>query len=230
MPEKKILLGLTTTPGSDWREKIREIEKFEIKEIALFPTFLQAEERKELYNLLEKTKLESIPHVHLRGEDMPIKELDYFVDQYKTEVFNVHSPREFPINYEYSKYKKIIYLENTNFIPTEEEISTLGNGLCIDFAHWDNGYKMKWPGYEKFRELAEKFIKGCGHISAMTNNLVRWPNGWLTYDSHTFTKLEEFDYIKKYINYLPDIVSIELENSFKEQLEAKEYLEGVINN
>lgn len=230
MAKKKILLGLTTTQGSDWRAKVQEINRFDIKEIALFPTTLKPEDRKELYGLLERTELESISHIHLRGEDMPIKELDYFINKYHTGVFNIHSPREFPVNYEYSKYKKIIYLENTNFIPTEEEIISLGNGLCIDYAHWDNGYKMKWPGYEKFQELVEKFPIGCCHISAITKNLSQWPNGWITYDSHKFEKLEEFDYIKKYLKYLPDIVSIELENSFEEQLRVKEYLEKIINN
>jgi len=55
--EKKILLGLTTTPKSDWREKVREIEKFRIKEIALFPTMLEMKGRKKLYGLLERTNL-----------------------------------------------------------------------------------------------------------------------------------------------------------------------------
>lgn len=64
----KILLGLTTTPKSDWREKVKEIEKFGIKELALFPTFLSPDERKELYTLLEKTKIKNIPHVHLRDD------------------------------------------------------------------------------------------------------------------------------------------------------------------
>lgn len=230
MKNKKILLGLTTTPESDWREKTKEIDKFSIKEIALFPTFLEAEERKELYALLEETGLESIPHVHLRPSDMPIEELDYFVSKFKTKVFNIHSPKEFPVNYDYSKYKEIIYLENTNFVPTEEEINKSGVGLCIDFSHWENGMKIKWPGYENFDELVEKYPAGIGHISAMTEKLVHWPNDWKTYDSHMMEKVSQFDYIKKYIKYLPDMVSIELENSLEEQIEVKEYLEKIINN
>ena len=57
MGNKKILLGLTTTPGSDWRKKVSEIDKLGLKELALFPTCLNEQERKELYGLLEKTKL-----------------------------------------------------------------------------------------------------------------------------------------------------------------------------
>jgi hypothetical protein len=35
--------------------------------------------------------------------------------------------------------------------------------------------------------------------------------------------------LKKYVEYLPDILGIELENSFKEQLEIKKYLEKIVN-
>jgi len=229
MANKKILLGLTTTPDSDWRGKVKEIDRLGIKEIALFPTFLKTAERNELYGLLEKTRLESIPHVHIRGEDMPLAEMDYFVKKYHTEVFNTHSPREFPINYDYSKYKQLIYLENSNFIPDENEINLLGNGLCVDFSHWDSGLKAKWPGYESFEKLVTKFPVGCAHISAMTNAITYWVNGWPAYESHTFKKLKQFDYIKKYLQYLPNIISMELENSFEEQLKVQAYLEKIIN-
>lgn len=36
------------------------------------------------------------------------------------------------------------------------------------------------------------------------------------------------DYVKKYKKYLSDIISIELENSFKEQLKVKQYLEKIL--
>lgn len=231
MAEKKILLGLTTTPASDWREKTREIDKFGIKEIALFPTFLKTKkEREELYGLLEKTGLESIPHVHLRPENMILEELDYFVKKYNTEVFNIHSPREFPLNYDYSRYKKIIYLENTDFIPNEKEIIELGNGLCIDFSHWENGIKKNNEEYNNFHELAKKYSVGCCHISGISNELFPYKYCKPSYDIHTVNNLSELNYIKKYIKYLPDIISIELENSFEEQLKVKEYLEKIINN
>jgi hypothetical protein len=228
MANKKILLGLTTTLDSDWRGKIKEIDKLNLKEIALFPTFLKPAERRELYELLEKTGLESIPHVHLRGEDMPTSELDYFVEKYHTKVFNIHSPREFPVNYDYSKYKQILYLENTGFIPNENEINSLGNGLCVDFSHWSGAKKANQPIYEGFEKMVEKFTIGCGHISAVLDKLTYYPNGWASYDSHTFKSLSEFDYIKNYLKYIPDTISIELENSFEEQLKVKEYLEKII--
>ncbi len=90
---KNILLGLTTiTVGGEWKKKVKEIDELGVKEIALFPTGLNIAERKELYQLLENTKLEKIPHVHLR-DDMKCDELDYLVNRFKAEVFNVHSEK-----------------------------------------------------------------------------------------------------------------------------------------
>ncbi|MDZ4384981.1 MAG: hypothetical protein U0944_01030, partial [Candidatus Moranbacteria bacterium] len=88
MAERQILLGLTTTLGSDWRMKAEEIDRLGIKELALFLTCLGSEDRRELYGLLENTSLESIPHVHLR-DDMELWELDYLVEKYHTQVFNI---------------------------------------------------------------------------------------------------------------------------------------------
>jgi len=50
---KKILVTLTTT-NSSWREKIEEIKNLELKEIALFLTGLNRQEREECYRTLPK--------------------------------------------------------------------------------------------------------------------------------------------------------------------------------
>lgn len=229
MENKKILLGFTTTPASNWKNKLEEIKKFNIKEVALFLGPLKKEKREKIYQELKKTPLDSIPHVHART-DMGTEEFDYLAEKYETKVFNIHSLKDFPLteNIDFSKYYKKIYLENVQFVPDEKEIEVFG-GLCIDFSHWENGKLTNWKAYENFEKLAKKYPIGCCHISAITDNLIKWPE-WSTYDSHNFKKLEEFDYIKKYTQYLPDIISIELENSFEEQLEVKEYLEKIINN
>jgi hypothetical protein len=226
MANKKILLGLTTTPNSDWREKIREIDKYNIKELALFPTFFKPDERKELYGLLEKTGLKIIPHVHIRGEDMPPEELDWLIKRYKTKIFNSHSVQDYPMNFDYSKYK--LYLENTYTIPTEAELKKY-NGFCVDFSHWEDGRKKKSQVYENFAELLSRYTIGCCHISAITEGLICDLDGDSTYSSHIFSDLSELAYMKKYLKYLPKIVSLELTNSFADQLKAKKYLEKIIN-
>jgi len=42
-------------------------------------------------------------------------------------------------------------------------------------------------------------------------------------------ELKDLDYMKNYEEFWPPIISLELENTFEEQLKAKEYLEKIIN-
>ncbi|HAV11803.1 MAG TPA: hypothetical protein DCX32_04675 [Candidatus Moranbacteria bacterium] len=49
-------------------------------------------------------------------------------------------------------------------------------------------------------------------------------------DCHYLKKNKEIDYLKKYRNYLPEYISLELENGFERQLEVKKYLEEKILN
>jgi hypothetical protein len=226
---KKILLGLTT--ATNWRGKINEIDEYGIKELSLFPTMLDKEDRKELYNLLEKSSIRNIPHVHLRN-DMDVKEMDFFVARYYTKIFNIHPNQgAFPFNLDYSKYAKIIFVENVDTIPAIKELTKYG-GLCIDFSHWEDGILKKDFQYSDFLNKARRFKIGCGHISAVQDKLRQEEDprlkGFITYTSHILNDLSELDYIKKYKEFLPLILSIELENSFKEQLEIKKYLEKII--
>lgn len=234
MENKKheILLGLTTTPGSDWRRKVDEMNKFDIKRIALFPTFLGLQQRKELYALLEKIEGLEIPHVHLRG-DMELWELNLLVQKYGARVFNLHSVQEFPVLHDYSKYTKQIYLENTpGFMPSDEEIDKC-NGFCVDFSHWEDGMRRKDFLYDGFAEKIKKNNIGCCHVSAIRDNasLARFHSHDTENpisDFHYFEELSEFDYLVKYTQYLPPFISLELENSFEEQLRVKKYLEKIL--
>jgi hypothetical protein len=236
--KKKILLGLTTTWGSDWREKVREIDKFGIKEIALFPTALEIEERKELYDLLEKTKIEQIPHIHLRDE-MELWELEYLEKRFHVQVFNIHGesdPHSFPnLEKRLKNYCPNIYVENTDAVPSEKELKKFG-GICIDFSHWQDGILFDRLDYDnEMRNAVKKFRIGCSHISAMGNKIIESADVQLegviykNFSKHHLDDLNELDYIKKYIEFIPDIISIELNNSFEEQLKVKEYLEKIIN-
>lgn len=217
---KKILLGLTTTPGSDWREKIEEIEKFGIDEIALFPTFIKHPERRTLYDLLGKSRIRSIPCIHLRN-DFELEEIDYLVDRYNVKALNLHcNPEHIDAFDRYKKYQKMIYFENGHIENPElfEQYLGLSGGMCVDFSHLND--KRVTP--KKERKLMYKWMKkyliGWCHVSAMKRTLLR------SRTAHKYSKLSELDYITKYKEYLPQLISLELENSFEEQLEAKKYL------
>ena len=220
MLNKKILLGLTTTPGSDWREKIKEIDRLGIKEVAAFPTFLKPEERKELYALLEKTQLEKIPHVHLR-DDMELEEMDYFFKRWQTQVFNIHPRKCFLKFLQEEKRKKVIFVENMDKIGKDFlELIDLSGGICLDFSHWQSRYDNRRKGYGNFEEILRGKSIGCCHISAVRK---KWGFFWT--DDHHFENLDDFDYLEKRREFFPDLISLELENPFIEQLKAKKYLE-----
>ncbi|MFH1233523.1 MAG: hypothetical protein V1649_02640 [Patescibacteria group bacterium] len=235
---KKILLGLTTITEGEWKNKVKEINKLGLKEIALFLTCLDFKERQELYQLLEKTKLISIPHVHLRN-DMDINELDYLNKKFKTEVFNIHSELDpYSTVFDYTDFVKKIYVENTpGYVPTNNELKKYA-GFCLDICHWELIILAKGEDSQENIEIkkrAEKYKIGVNHISAIKSEKIIIYDCFLdkevySYHSHLLSDLKELHYVKKYKNYLADIISIELENSLTEQLEVKKYLEKIIKD
>ncbi len=235
--DRKILPGLTTTRFSNWREKVKEIDEYQIKEIALFPTCLNPAERKELYALLEETKLRSIPHVHAMAE-FEEAEMDYLAGRFQVERFNLH-PRPDAFRHQKSKHWKKVFIENLHHYIAPDERNLFSPeaferysvaGICLDLSHLENE-RLIFPGnYLKTLEMIEKFKIGCNHISGIaaeptTENVF----GIAIYDIHRVQNRSQLDYLKKMpLKFFSDIVSIELENSFREQLEAKKYIEDII--
>jgi len=233
MGNKKVLVSLTVIRDG-WKKRLAEINENQIEEIALFPTVLDVTARKELYKALDESCVKSIPHVHLR-HDMELGELEYFVEKYGTEAFNIHPTASLALVNDLSKYSSMIYVENAGKVLEETDLQGFA-GICLDFSHWDDYFMKQGQGYDeskdKIARLAKNFKIGCGHVSAMKTTIhpdVGIP-GRMHYDEHVFENLSEFDYMKRYKQYMPEYISIELENSIKDQLRAKEYLEKIINN
>ncbi len=230
MENKKVLVSLTTlkdNSNSNWKDKIEEIKKYNLTEIALFLTGLNKKGREDLYFLLRDTSVKNIPHVHLRT-DMDPKELDYLAKAYNVQAMNLHPFEQYPLFYDYSKYNQIIYLENTEIISGEKDLKNFG-GLCVDFTHWESARKNNYHTYKDFEDKVNKYKIGCSHVSVVNDKIdpysdPKYPD-WIGYDHHLLDKLSEVDYLKNYIKYLPELISIELENSIEEQLEIKKYIE-----
>lgn len=223
----KFIPALTTTNGSNWKEKFREIEALKIEEIALFPTCLTKEYRKTLYDMIKASCIKRIPFVHLR-EDMDIEELEFLAKEYNTQIFNTHSEREFPIDNEWLvSYKELICIENTPNSPlSEEEIKKYG-GICLDFAHLENLRLLESERYKKEVAVLSKFPIKCNHVSVIKKDFsfVDSKTRKLRYDSHHMDDLSELDYLKNYpVNYFSNFCAIELDNKISEQLEAIEYI------
>jgi hypothetical protein len=215
---RKILVGLTTT-SPDWRERLVEINRLNIIEIAFFPTCLDIGERKEAYGLLDKSCVRSIPHVHLRG-DMEEWELELFVGRYGAKAFNIHAEDDGPDMLRFSEFRPMIYIENRIRIGNGfEDIVRRCGGLCIDFSHWEDfRQQCGYGGYDRFADLVKQFKIGCSHISAMRGGE----------SCHYLSDPRELDYLGFYLGYLPELVSIELENTIEEQLVARSYIENLI--
>lgn len=228
----KILLGLTTTHGSNWRDKIEEIKSLKLEEIALFPTVLEKNERQELYKTLEETDLKSIPHVHAR-HDFTDAEFKYLQERWSTKLFNVHFDYFDFETLKASAFKSQIYIENTGILDERfENFLEESAGVCLDFSHYfDYWILQKRPDYKICDSLLKKFQIGCCHISAISDKKKLADYGendkW-HYSRHTYNDLTEFDYLKTMKQFLPEIISLELENSLTEQLEVKEYIENNI--
>lgn len=228
----KIFPAITTTKGSNWREKIREINSLKIEEVALFPTVLSKEERKALYLLIKSSCIKKIPFVHLRN-DMELKELDFLVNEYDTRIFNTHSPREFPVNPEWiGKYRELICIENHYDYPLDpEEIKKFG-GICLDFAHLENLRMIDPKMYDKEVEIINAFPVKCNHISAIKKefSFIDEKKRRLQYDSHHLSSLSELDYLRNYpVRYFSGYCAIELDNKIGEQLEAIDYISKFMN-
>lgn len=198
-----------------------------IEEVALFPTVLSKEERRNLYSLLKDSSIKRIPLVHLR-EDMDIKELDLFIERYDTQLFNTHSERQFTINREWiAKYRELICIENTHDYPLDEKEIKKYGGICLDLSHLENVRLTDMDRYNKETEILNKFPIKCNHISAIRKDFsfIDSKKRELEYDSHHLNDLSELDYLKKYpIKYFSNFCAIELENNFNEQMEAIQYI------
>ncbi|PIP23105.1 MAG: hypothetical protein COX37_00425 [Candidatus Nealsonbacteria bacterium CG23_combo_of_CG06-09_8_20_14_all_39_17] len=225
---RKIIPAITTTSGSDWRGKVKEVINIGLEEVCLFPTCLEKKERQELYQLMEKTKIKKILFVHIRG-DMDLEELDFLIERFGTQVFNIHSQSEYPMIYDYSKYKDILFIENTFSPLNEEELKNFG-GICLDISHLENDRFFKKERFEHNVEVLEKYTIGCNHISCISEDIrIDEVEKCPRRDSHFLKNLSDLDYLKKYpLRYFSPFIALELENSLEEQLKAKDYIAEII--
>ncbi|MCK9578307.1 hypothetical protein M0R01_02315 [bacterium] len=222
------LVGITTTEGSDWRKKIEEIKALQIKEVAVFPTCLNKEQRGEFYTLLERS-VERIPFVHLR-DDMDVTEIEFFIKKFNTVLFNCHASHINPSNKSWEKYKDIICQENHDRF-NEQELGSLG-GICLDFTHMEDEIMTGRQPPEYYQEILKKYPLKCNHISAIKKNFkLEGDDHRITFGSHYLEDLSEVDYLVKYpLEYFSNYCAIEMENSIERQLEIIEYIKNLLLN
>ena len=225
----KVLVSITTTTNANWRKKIKETKKLGLTEVALFVSAIGPEERQEVYTELKKAKIKNIPFVHIRS-DMPPAELQFLIDEFGAKCFNIHSEKEFPLKYDLSGYKNMIYQENgSGAVSMDDEVGDWA-GLCLDVSHHENCRLTNHPFYFELAQLLDKYPVGIWHLNAITEEQKKdLDDNRLGFDNHFFKKLKEFDYCLRYKKYLPlHYIALELENDMPDQLRAKEYVEQLL--
>lgn len=226
--------SIVTTDGNHL-EKLEEAIKLGLKDVCFFATQLSLEGRKDFYRLLEKSTIKYIPLVHIK-DDMELWELDYFIKNFQTELFNCHPQAEHKLKNNLTKYRKRIFVENT-FFPLDENDVRLFGGICIDFSHLETMRHSKPDTYNLYLQFIEKYHCGCGHVSAegkisSSSVLRKFPKYFSflgkflknKYSAHFLKDLKDLDYLKRYQKYFPSIMALELENSLEEQLKIIAYL------
>jgi len=215
--------SITTSLSSNWKEMISDIKRLNLKKICLFLTGTNMGVRKEIYIALEDSPVKTIPLVHLKN-DMEAWEVKYLMKRFKTQIFNVHSRKEYEFSSSLREYsKKYITMELTS-TPIEDELHDY-TGICLDGAHVENNMLKKSLLYDSFLRCLAKYPVKVWHVSAIKKKKFFWPPtfSW-EYDAHKYRDLSEFDYITKYKKYLVPIIALELVNPIEEQLKAKEYV------
>jgi len=191
--------------------------------------------RRELYQILKKCSIKKFPLIHLR-HDLELWELDFLVNDLPSYVFNIHPLTEYQFPNYYLKYRDKIYIENSFFYSdhsiSETDFSHDYAGLCLDLNHFEDSRLLFPKVCNQLLTLLEKYPLGCGHVGPIMEKTQHEPDTDLDlYESHVFTKLSEFDYLKNYPKkYFPEVIALEVENSLEEQLKAIEYLnqEGLV--
>lgn len=230
-----ILPGLTSTKKDRIPVFLDDMRRLHVKEIALFPTCLSTVERKELYRELESIPGLRIPHVHLRS-DCDEAEVDYIVDRFGTEAFNIHpAASSYAFGPIAPRQAGRFFVENVDMPPDYAEIAGLDGsghpplgGLCPDFSHLENARLQGRRAYvDAMADLFRHFKVGCCHLSTIR---VGEPNVWSgEWDHHDYKSFADLDYLAKYREFMPvKWASLELENSLGEQMEAVAYLDRLL--
>ncbi len=215
--KKRVFVSITGRTQKEWESKLKEIEEFNIKKIALFLEIYPLGQRRKIYEALLNSCVKSIPLVHIRS-DMKRGELKFLQKNFKSNCFTIHEC-SFRHLKEWRGFYKKLYLEmnKDNKIPKEVDVSKIG-GFCVDLSHFKAEEELWSKEFEYIiqRSGVHKYFK-CNHLNGYSYKENR--------DLHTVTSLKQFSYLKT----LPEFafgkyIAIETFNSIKEQLKFKDYV------
>jgi len=221
--KSEILVSITGRVKKDWQSKLREVEKFGIRRIALFLEFYNKKGREEIYEALSKSSVKTIPFIHAR-HDMDIDEYKFLMKKYKTKYFNLHIVCFDKLDELGSIHKKLLYEhEYSNTINNRVDMGKVG-GFCIDLSHFKSA-EERWTNEFEFvfskRKIKKYFV--ANHLNGY--------NPSKRIDMHTVKSNENLDYLESLPNFVfGKYIALEMFNSIEEQLKFKKYVEKLLGD
>jgi hypothetical protein len=220
--------------GSTWREKIGEVIELKIPQLGLFVTGLSNSERKECIRMLcyiREQHYFTIPFVHAVS-DMDDSEYRLLREVFKTEWFNLHPLREFPLKQKLSaETRSRILIENSCFVEPLRSSDLEGfAGLCIDLSHLEDARLAMPDCYQQNLEMCSKYPVLANHISGIKAFANRVHKHQPAHSDHMISELTELHYL----NQLPSsavspLAALELENSLQQQLSFIETVRAALS-
>lgn len=229
-PDCEVLCSVTSasTHGDkpmDWRMAIRVAPRLGLRRVGLFLTGLGPEERQECYGLFRRyAPRVTVPFVHARN-DMRPDEYRLLMEDFGTELFNLHRTKDKPLRYGLPpEIKSRICIENAWYL--EDDDMDGFSGVCLDLSHLEAVRNDKVEDYDNLMRLLNRHPIRANHVSAFVKAYVGTA---VRPDRHTYVSLEDFDYLREYHTSLyGKYVAIKLCNPLSEQLKVKDYLEKVL--
>lgn len=221
--KRKLLVSITGFKPEHWQSKLKEVEKYNLQEVALFLEWYERPEREKIYKAIENSCIKRIPFVHAR-HDMEKEEFDYLSRQVWTFSFNIHEDCFKNLEKWRGIYKKL-YLEMNydNIVPQCVNVKKIG-GFCIDLSHFMASRERDTKDFDyvmQNKNLHKLFV--CNHLNGYD-----WKN---KKDKHTVESLRDFDYLKTLPKFVfGKIIAIETHNNIEDQLRFKKYLEKMLND
>ena len=205
--QNRILVSITGSTDKDWQNKLKEIEQYKIKKIALFlEIFRKKSQRQRIYQFLLGSCIKEIPLVHI-SDDMDKDELKFLVKNFQTKCFTIHESH-FEILEKWRGFYKKLYLEMNydNFISRLVDVRNIG-GFCVDLSHF-KAAEEKWSQefiYIMKRRNLQRLFK-CNHLNGYDYKK--------NIDLHSVKSLKEFDYLKTLPKFIfGDYIGLEVFNS-----------------
>lgn len=226
---KKILINISISPKSSWREDIARLSDLGINEIALFIETSTLNQRKEVYQVLEKYHIQSIPYVQL-SSNFEEGEMDYLVTTHNTSVFGLYLDNS-SLNFISSlvNFTALVAPENPSedrfaSLFTDETLSRANvNGICLDIATLEYKRLYNKKKYQLAIHTLDHHRLLATQVGPVAENLFK---RILHINSRHLTTLSDLHYLKNVPQtYIADLVVLDVKNTIEEQIEIKSYLE-----